>query len=102
MRALKAGSYYSTMGPKFREIAVARGVVRVRTSPVVELRAIADGVGAGLCCFSNRPRRNWIVRYADWWTQPQRYLRLEIKDAGGKTAWSNPLFVRGASRRTSG
>jgi len=96
MRALQAGSFYSTMGPEFREIRVARGVVQVRTSPVVELRGIADGVGAGHVQFSRRPRRTWVVRYGDWWTKPLRYLRLEIKDGRGKTAWSNPFFVKGS------
>jgi hypothetical protein len=94
MRALKAGSFYSRMGPEFREIRVARGLVTVRTSPAVELRAIADGVGSGCVYFSKRPCRDWTVRYDGWWTKPRRYLRLELRDAAGKTAWSNPLFVK--------
>jgi hypothetical protein len=94
MSALKTGSFYATMGPEFHDIEVSRGAVKVKTSPVVELRAIADGVGAGQCFFSKKPRRSWTFRYDGWWTKPLRYLRLELKDARGKTAWSNPLFVR--------
>ena len=94
LRALKGGSFYSTMCPEFHDIRVTRGQVKVRTSPVVELRAIADGVGAGQCYFSKRPCRDWTVRYDGWWAKPRRYLRLELKDTRGRTAWSNPLFVR--------
>ena len=92
--ALRRGAFYSSSGPALRSLEVFRGRVTVRSSPVVELRAVADGVGSGLVLFSRSPRTSWRVDYRKWWKQPRRYLRIELKDAAKRTLWCNPLYVK--------
>jgi len=94
MKSLKAGSFYASQGPRLLDLSVRRGFVNLRSSPVTELRAVADGVGSGQVYTSRVPRTAWTVDYRGWWCQPRRYLRIELKDARGRVAWSNPLFVR--------
>jgi len=103
MAALKAGSFYSSQGPSLHDLSLKGGRITVTCSPVVELRARADGVGSGLVYFSRTwsspvPRTRWSFSLADWARGaaglPARYLRIELKDARGRIAWLNPLFVR--------
>ncbi len=93
LRSLHAGSFYSSSGPRLFDLRVARGTITLRCSPVVEVRAIADGVGSGGVQFAQRPRGRWVIQYQTWGCQPKRYVRIELRDAKGRTAWTNPLFV---------
>jgi len=98
MAALKGGSFYSSQGPALHDLTYEDGKVSVRCSPIVELRARADGVGSGLAYFSRSPRTSWSFSLKDWARGatglPVRYLRIELKDSRGRIAWLNPLFVR--------
>jgi len=93
MRALKAGAFYSSSGPALYSLSASRGRITLHCSPVNELRAVADGVGAGGVLFSRKPRSRWTVEYSRWWHQPESYVRLEMIDSRGRAAWTNPLFV---------
>lgn len=93
MRALKTGRFYSSSGPELRSLSTQKGRITLATSPIVSVRALADGVGAGKVLFSRRPRTRWTVDYSGWWCQPKTYVRLELIDARGRAAWTNPLFV---------
>ncbi len=95
LAALRSGDYFATQGPLLRELTLSADSVALRTSPCMSLRAIADGVGAGLVLHADRPRRRWRLDLARWPSRwPQTYLRLELRDAEGRTAWLNPFFVR--------
>jgi hypothetical protein len=94
IRSLKAGSFYASQGPRLLDLSVRRGLVKIKCSPITELRAFADGVGSGMVYFSREPRGSWTVDYRGWWCQPRGYLRIELKDRRGRVAWCNPLFVK--------
>lgn len=94
LRALRRGAFYSSSGPRLAGLDVSRGRITVRCSPVVELRAIADGVGSGLVLFSRSPRSVWRVDFGAWGSQPRRYVRIELKDAAHRILWCNPLYVK--------
>ncbi len=92
IRALKAGSYYSSQAPVLGEISVRGGIIRLSCSPVREVRAVADGVGSGAVLHSRRPRTRWAIDVRKWWIKS--YLRIELMDARGRKAWLNPMYVR--------
>ncbi len=94
LASLRSGSFYASQGPSLLEAEVGPGEIAVRTSPIVELRAVADGVGSGQVEFSGKPRTSWKIRHGEWGTPPRTYVRLELKDKVGRLAWTNPFFVR--------
>ncbi|MBW2428143.1 MAG: hypothetical protein JRF56_04235 [Deltaproteobacteria bacterium] len=86
---IRQGNFYATQGPSFNTIEYGENTVKVETSPVTYVRLIG-------------PRRtgNWInaldrspITRAEFDLSPDwPYARLEIEDAVGKKAWSNPLW----------
>ena len=93
--ALKKGSYYSSQGPLLNDLTVRGKLINISCSPVVEVRAVVDGVGAGCCFFSKKPKTRWTLNRSFFqWTE-STYVRIELKDAKGKVAWLNPLFAAG-------
>lgn len=86
--AIRTGNFYATCGPEFYAIEQVGDRVRVRTSKVRYARLVGprwNGVRAGtpdgdLLTSAELPLP------ADW-----TYAYLEIEDAAGRRAWSNPL-----------
>ena len=86
---VRHGNFYSSQGPEFKTIACLENKVKIETSPVTYVRLIGP-----------RMAGNWIRATEDApviqaeFELPQDwpYARLEIEDADGKRAWSNPLW----------
>lgn len=90
MASIRQGNFYSSSGPEFKTIYIEKGNrVVAETSPVVHARLVGPRwenkykgtVGRGLMEHTH-------FRIPDDWA----FARLEIADADGKTAWSNPLL----------
>ncbi len=87
--ALEAGAFYSTTGPVIKDVVVTDGGVRVRCSPAASIsfmgnrflgRRYAAPEGEVLCEVEHEFRGK------------ERYLRIEVTDADGRTAWTNPMY----------
>ncbi len=90
MSAIRAGNFYSSSGPLFESITIEQGNrVVAETSPVVHARLVGPGpknkYKGGL---GRQPMTDTHFRIPEDWP----FARLEIEDADGKTAWSNPLL----------
>ncbi len=90
LEALRAGRYYSTCGPTFESIHYDGEQVTFECSPVQFARLVGPGsAGDRTGSFDGRlltgatfpVRHNWA------------YCYLEIEDAQGRRAWTNPLFT---------
>ena len=94
--ALRKGSYYSTQGPEFSCIEVKDGVLHAEFSEVVSAIAVgrfASGrfaavpdtpfPGDRLTCTSLRIPLDHIGK--------RDFVRIQIRDANGNYAWSNPI-----------
>jgi len=92
IKSLKAGSYYSSQGPSLFDLTIKGRFIHLRCSPVVEVRAVASGIGAGMCFFSKKPCGSWVLDRSRFQWPETTYVRIELKDAKGKVAWLNPLF----------
>ena len=90
--AIRRGNFYATQDPEFKSIEYARNKVKVETSPVVSIRLIGPRrVGKWI----NVAEKEFLLQ-AEFELPPDwPYARLEIEDATGKRAWSNPLWHHG-------
>jgi predicted metal-dependent phosphoesterase TrpH len=91
MKSLRAGLFYSSWGPTIRDISVKDGVVTARTSPVTEINFVARGSSGGSAFAVKSPT---ITRASYRLAGGEGYLRVECRDAEGRWAWANPMFLR--------
>ena len=92
LAALKAGAYYSTQGPALTSLALDGDELRVACSPCA--RVLLTG--------PSRLWRRWRWRLAppllteatfDVACFRGSFCRVTLVDAGGRRAWSNPVWV---------
>jgi len=101
--ALRTGAFYSSAGPEIRSLEVGDAAVEVRCSParsvtVVGERRFGSRVNAGRLGY---PLRGEILESSDdglivaaRLARPAGpYGRLEVEDARGRKAWTNPLWI---------
>ncbi|MDR1599245.1 MAG: CehA/McbA family metallohydrolase [Oscillospiraceae bacterium] len=88
--ALEAGAFYSSCGPEIRDFRVEDGVAVIECSPCLS---------AGFT-FTRRPsrltwdRENAAVARAEFRVpEGHKYVRGVVKDARGRRAWTNPIFL---------
>lgn len=90
MQAIAAGSFYSSIGPRFESIRVGDGSIRLRTSPVVAVRLVDHTTWARRVY----PGYGRTVTEAEFELEKERqFIRAEIEDEHGRTAWTNALLV---------
>lgn len=89
--SIKKGLFYSSSGPKIKEINFNGKRVYLRASSVKVINFICDNA---------RGRSIWKedgteLSEAEFELKGnEKYLRIECIDKNGETAWTNPLFLR--------
>ena len=90
--SLKAGRYYSTQGPAFRELQVDGERLHVQTSEAyaISLTTSGDRWQSG----EERHGQDTTISEADFDLASFRgsYCRVTVVDAAGRRAWSNPIW----------
>jgi len=103
LKALATGSFYSSTGPKVHEVRVEDGAVEIRCSPcrrvtLCSRRRRGSSVSAGP---SGMQHRGEILLESDSGEITAARLRIpphvpfarvEVVDASGRRAWTNPLW----------
>jgi hypothetical protein len=91
MASIHKGNFYSSSGPLFKSISIEQGNrIVAETSPVVYARLVgAGGLNKYRGTQDKEPITEMHFRLPNDWP----YVRLEIEDADGKVAWSNPLLI---------
>jgi len=90
MAAIRTGNFYSTCGPVFESIEFDGTTVTARTSPVQFARLVGRAsAGARVGSFEGELRTDVSLPIPEDWP----YAVLEIEDAQGRRAWTNPLLV---------
>ncbi len=92
LAAIRAGHFYASWGPRLEQFGLRDGVVSVRCTPARIINLHADpGIGLGesftAAAGAELTGASYRLRGAE------RYLRAEVIDAQGRSAWSNPLFI---------
>jgi hypothetical protein len=88
--AIRKGNYYSSAGPEFKSIRLEQGNrVVCEISPVVYVRLLGHNSRCKWRADANKKEVTAAhFRIPDDWL----FARLEIEDALGRKAWSNPLL----------
>lgn len=89
MDALRKGAFYSTTGPRIEEVTVIDGRIRVRCSPATSVTFVAQRYHGRRIVAEPRKRLH-EAHYT--LTGEERYLRIEVWDNAGGTAWTNPMY----------
>lgn len=94
MDAFARGCTYASCGPVIEDFRIGNGMVRLRCSPVSEIRFHFDGSGGG------RPHvaeGGGTLTQAEWkfagGRKTPKWIRAEVVDPAGKQAWTNPIAV---------
>jgi hypothetical protein len=91
LHALRAGQFYSTSGPTIQDIRIDDNHLSVRTSPATAIY----WVGAGSLGWNAHAEDGQTLVKADFELEGDPdWIRVEVCDARGRWAWSNPLFRR--------
>jgi len=90
MASIRRGNFYSSGGPDFKLIYIEKGNrVVAETSPVVHARLVGPATkGKWKAEVDKSNVTETHFRIPDDWA----FARLEIEDASGRRAWSNPLL----------
>ena len=93
--SIRRGNFYSSSGPLFQTISIEDGNrIVALTSPVIYARLVSTleinlETNKYRGTTERKPMTEIHFRLPDEWL----YARLEIEDASGKKAWSNPLII---------
>ena len=90
MTSIRRGNFYSSCGPDFKLMYIEKGNrIVAETSPVVHTRLVGPATrGKWRADVDKKNMTETHFRIPDDWA----FARLEIEDASGKKAWSNPLL----------
>ena len=87
MEALGRGRYYASTGPEFLDLQVGEDRVLVTTSPVVSIALVSAPETGGRV----QAAEGETLTEAEFPLPQGGYGRVEITDARGRSAWSNPF-----------
>jgi len=90
MNAIRKGRFYASTGPEIRSLSLKRGVARIVCSPVRKIVWHSEGPGGTRMASQGKPLTTgeFSVKMLG---RRYNYLRVEIIDAKGRKAWSNPV-----------
>ncbi|MEG0766173.1 MAG: hypothetical protein RR482_00510 [Clostridia bacterium] len=89
LKALEAGAFYASCGPEIYDFVIENGRATVECSPCQYI---------GFCYGRSPYHMQWSadasLTHAEFDVpEGYRYLRIVVKDAQGRRAWSNPIFL---------
>ena len=90
IQSLRAGHFYASQGPRIVNIEFERGVVNIHCSPVAQVNFICNTWRGRMV--RAEPRKT-ISQASFQVPEGITYVRVECIEAGGKAAWSNPIFL---------
>ncbi len=89
MSAIKAGYFYSSTGPEFKDINIDdEGVLSIECTPVRYITFVSTPSLGFKYHSKDKP-----LTKAEYPGRPgETYIRVEIEDFEGRRAWSNPIY----------
>ena len=90
LSALDNGRFYCSQGPRFEQISVEDGCVKVRCSPVRTVIFYSNLVWANGRCHSGEAQTS--ASYDLSANRDETFVRVQLIDGQGLSAWSNPIL----------
>lgn len=90
--ALRFGHFYASQGPRFEEIIWEDGCLKIRCTPVKMIIFYSDAPW-----MPGRTTTGEGLTQGTWKADPMKesFVRCQIVDEQGKSAWTSPIKVRG-------
>jgi len=91
MNSLRKGLFYASTGPEIYDVQINGETIHVKTSPAQSVNFIAkNGLGRRLVAM-DKPlsQASYTVK------GHEGYIRIEVEDGKGGTAWTNPIILQG-------
>lgn len=91
--ALENGCFYASKGPDIEDFFVDDNMmVKIKCSPVQKIAFRINGAGNGRVFLSD-DSKGLISAEWDMSKKKPKWVRCEVTDKDGNTAWTNPLFI---------
>ena len=87
MEALRAGAFYSSRGPAFERVGIEEGRLVVECPGAIEVRFICQRSSGRRVVLDGATRAEYPLKGTE------KYVRVEVVDASGKRAWTNPFWL---------
>ncbi len=91
LTALKAGAFYSSLGPEIHDIRIVNNAVEIECSPVSTMIVQAEGTNVEI--LNGDEITKGKLPLSRLGASP--WIRVSIIDSSGKRAWSNPIWIDG-------
>lgn len=88
MDSLRQGLFYSSNGPTILDVEISKENVKVECSPARTITFMADNSKGRRLTSPKEPITEGMYEISG----NEKYLRIEVEDADGKIAWTNPIF----------
>jgi hypothetical protein len=91
--ALEKGSFYASSGPEILDYKMAKGKkIKIECSGVQKIAFRINGAGNGKVFTANEGED---LQSAEWDLSKKKpkWVRCEVTDKDGNTAWTNPIFL---------
>ena len=90
-QAIMGGHFYASQGPSITRLAYDEEGVTVETSECSAIRFMSNELYDRFrTAFPENSKKPLTAAYYRWGSY-DRYVRVEVTDAEGKKAWSNPI-----------
>ncbi len=91
MDSIRRGLFYSSNGPEIRNIEIEDDNIKVSSSPARSITFISnEWLGQ-----KNTAETGTIEEACYTLIGGETYVRIEVTDREGRTAWSNPFYIEG-------
>lgn len=87
LEALKAGNYYSSQGPEIHDIKFKKGEILIACSPAATVSLQGQGAISSFVHGNAMTKASFPIKRFE-----KAYVRVTIRDARGRRAWSNPIW----------
>ena len=87
VQSLKAGHYYSSQGPEIHDLQIADGQLKVKCSAASNISLQGRGRLSVYVAGEGLTKASFETEIFE-----PAYVRVTVRDANGKKAWSNPVW----------
>ena len=92
LEALENGCFYASRGPEIKDYQMGEDMkIKIECSPVKKIAFRTSGAGNGRV-FRAEDREDLHTAEWDLSKKKPKWVRCEVTDKDGNTAWTNPIF----------
>ena len=95
LEALENGCFYASIGPEIKDYRIGDDMkIKIKCSPAKKIVFRINGAGNGRV-FKAEDGKDLVNAEWDLSSKKPKWVRGEVTDVNGNTAWTNPIFLKG-------